>query len=86
MDTRRTLDPGRRGEPKAQLSISADITEKKKLEAQALRNQRLESLGTLAGGIAHDLNNVLAPILMSIALLKLKVSDESGSRLLAIWS
>lgn len=84
MDTRRTLIRDEQGAPKAQLSISADVTEKKKRDALALRNQRLESLGTLAGGIAHDLNNVLAPILMSIALLKLKVTDDSGQRLLAM--
>ncbi len=84
IDTRRTLIRDKLGAPKAQLTISADITEKKKRDATALRNQRLESLGTLAGGIAHDLNNVLAPILMSIALLKLKVDDESGQRLLAM--
>jgi two-component system cell cycle sensor histidine kinase/response regulator CckA len=84
IDTRRTLIRDEQGAPKAQLTISADITEKKKSDALALRNQRLESLGTLAGGIAHDLNNVLAPILMSIALLKLKVTDESGQRLLAM--
>ena len=83
VDTRRTLIRDPQGVPKAQLSISSDITEKKKREAMALRNQRLESLGTLAGGIAHDLNNVLAPILMSIALLRLKTEDESGRRLLA---
>ena len=83
VDTRRTLIRDPQGVPKGQLSISADITEKKKSEAMALRNQRLESLGTLAGGIAHDLNNVLAPILMSIALLRLKTEDESGRRLLA---
>jgi two-component system cell cycle sensor histidine kinase/response regulator CckA len=84
VETRRTLIRDELGAPKAQLSISVDVTEKKKRDALALRNQRLESLGTLAGGIAHDLNNVLAPILMSIALLKLKVSDESGQRLLAM--
>jgi two-component system cell cycle sensor histidine kinase/response regulator CckA len=84
IDTRRTLIRDEQGAPKAQLTISADVTEKKKRDAFALRNQRLESLGTLAGGIAHDLNNVLAPILMSIALLKLKVNDESGQRLLAM--
>jgi len=84
IDTRRSLIRDEKGAPKAQLSISADITDKKKRDALALRNQRLESLGTLAGGIAHDLNNVLAPILMSIALLKLKVSDESGQRLLSM--
>jgi PAS domain S-box-containing protein len=84
IDTRRSLIRDEQGAPKAQLTISADITEKKKRDAFALRNQRLESLGTLAGGIAHDLNNVLAPILMSIALLKLKVTDDSGQRLLAM--
>jgi len=47
-----------------------DLTEEKKLEAQYLRAQRMNSIGTLAGGIAHDLNNVLAPIMMSIELLK----------------
>ncbi|HEY1848987.1 MAG TPA: PAS domain-containing protein [Opitutaceae bacterium] len=84
LDTRRTLIRDDKGAPKAQLSISVDITEKKKREAVALRGQRLESLGTLAGGIAHDLNNVLAPILMSIALLKLKVNDEGGQKLLGM--
>jgi two-component system, cell cycle sensor histidine kinase and response regulator CckA len=84
VQTRRTLIRDEKGQPKAQLSIVADITERKKAEAQALRNQRLESLGTLAGGIAHDLNNVLAPIMMSIALLKLKVTDESGQKLLGM--
>ncbi len=83
-DTRRTLIRDAQGVPTTQLSINTDITEKKKNEANALRNQRLESLGTLAGGIAHDLNNVLAPILMAIALLKLKVSDDGGRRLLAM--
>jgi PAS domain S-box-containing protein len=47
-----------------------DITERKKLEQQFLRAQRMESIGTLAGGIAHDLNNILAPIMMAIELLK----------------
>jgi len=53
-----------------------DLTERKKLEAQYLRAQRMEGIGTLAGGIAHDLNNVLAPILMSIDLLKLDAGDD----------
>jgi PAS domain S-box-containing protein len=47
-----------------------DLTERKKLEQQFLRSQRMESIGTLAGGIAHDLNNILAPIMMSIQVLK----------------
>ena len=57
-----------------------DITEKKELEEQFLRAQRLESIGTLASGIAHDLNNVLAPITMSIAMLRGKMADASGLR------
>ncbi len=84
LDVRRSLIRDEKGAPKAQLSICADITEKKRAEVLALRNQRLESLGTLAGGIAHDLNNVLAPILMAITLLKMKVTDDGGRRLLVL--
>jgi PAS domain S-box-containing protein len=51
-------------------SIAEDITDRVRLEKQLLRTQRLESLGTLAGGIAHDLNNLLLPILMGVTLLK----------------
>ena len=47
-----------------------DLTEKKQLEAQFLRTQRMESIGTLASGVAHDLNNILAPILMGVSLLR----------------
>ncbi len=64
------------------VAVKEDITEKKKLESQLLRSQRMESIGTLAGGIAHDLNNVLAPLLISVELLKEKVSDDAGRRLL----
>ncbi|MGV3659642.1 MAG: PAS domain S-box protein, partial [Prosthecobacter sp.] len=63
------------GRPKQILAINKDITERKKIEQQHLRSQRMESIGTLAGGIAHDLNNVLAPILLSIDLLKLNEKD-----------
>lgn len=56
--------------PAAILVIEADVTEKKDRERQSLRAQRLESIGTLAGGIAHDLNNMLTPILMSAKLLR----------------
>lgn len=46
-------------------AIKQDISEKKSMEEKFLRAQRLESIGTLAGGIAHDLNNILSPILLS---------------------
>lgn len=59
-----------------------DMTERRKTEQQLLRAQRLESLGTLAGGIAHDLNNVLAPILAAVQLLKRRIPDERHQRLL----
>ncbi|MFN6537418.1 MAG: response regulator [Nostoc sp. EkiNYC01] len=66
------------------LVVNTDITQKKQLEAQFLRAQRLESIGTLASGIAHDLNNVLAPILMTAQLLEAQVHDERSRRLLPI--
>jgi PAS domain S-box-containing protein len=53
-----------------------DITERKKLETQLLRAQRLDSVGRLAGGIAHDLNNILLPILICPGLLRERVRDE----------
>jgi PAS domain S-box-containing protein len=46
-----------------------DITERKQMESSMIRTQRLESIGVLAGGIAHDLNNILSPILLSADLL-----------------
>lgn len=55
-----------------------DVTERKQLERQLLRSQRMESLGTLASGIAHDLNNVLTPILMSVQLLGMKYQDDQS--------
>jgi len=70
------------GRPKSQLVINTDLTEKKRLEAQFLRTQRLESLGTLASGIAHDLNNVLTPIMMAVYLLEGVVPKEARETLL----
>lgn len=59
-----------RHKPRAILAVNTDITEKKLLEAQFLRAQRMESIGTLASGIAHDLNNILTPILGAVQLLQ----------------
>ncbi|MGB3137917.1 MAG: ATP-binding protein, partial [Nodosilinea sp.] len=63
IESRWTLVRDSFGNPTAVLSVDTDVTERKQLEAQFLRAQRLESLGTLASGIAHDLNNILTPIL-----------------------
>jgi len=54
--------------------VAEDVTDRKRLERHVLRAQRLESVGTLAGGIAHDINNALAPILTSIGLLRLELA------------
>ena len=69
--------------PKSILEIHTDVTEKKLLEEKFLRIQRLESLGILAGGIAHDLNNILTPIVLSIQSLKKKWDDVSSRNNLA---
>ena len=63
------------GNPKSILTVDTDITEKKQLEAQFLRAQRLDSLGILASGVAHDLNNILTPILGVAQLLPIKVKN-----------
>ncbi len=70
------------GRPRSILAIDTDVTERKKLETQLLRAQRMESIGTLAGGVAHDLNNVLTPIILSIELLATKLTSEEDQRLI----
>jgi len=80
VQSRWTLVQNYRQQPQSILIVNSDITEKKQLEAQFLRAQRMESIGTLAGGIAHDLNNVLAPILMSVQLLALSIPDDDRSQ------
>jgi PAS domain S-box-containing protein len=63
------------GSPRSVLAINTDVTERKKIEAQFLRAQRVESIGTLAGGLAHDLNNLLSPIVLSVSLLRDALPD-----------
>jgi two-component system, cell cycle sensor histidine kinase and response regulator CckA len=72
------------GIAKSVLIVNTDVSEKKQFEAQLLRTQRVESIGTLAGGIAHDLNNVLAPVLMSVEMLRPKLKDEQSARMISI--
>lgn len=79
---RKSLIKDEQGNPVEMGGIATDITERKNLEKQILRNQRMESLGTLAGGIAHDLNNVLAPITLSLSILRKKLPDEQSQKML----
>src|SRR6185436_13373281 len=65
------------------LIINTDATERTKLQLQFLRAQRLESIGTLAGGIAHDLNNVLTPIMVAIGMLSESEHDQERLDILA---
>ncbi|MGI8437567.1 MAG: PAS domain S-box protein [Chthoniobacterales bacterium] len=82
--TRWTLVRDERGQPKCKLVINTDITEQKKIEEQFLRAQRLESIGTLASGVAHDLNNVLVPIMMAAPILRETTDPEERERFLNI--
>ncbi len=75
IDSRWTLVRDEKSQPKAVLLVNTDMTEANRLKNQFLRAQRLESVGILASGIAHDLNNILSPILMGLGVIK----EESGS-------
>jgi two-component system, cell cycle sensor histidine kinase and response regulator CckA len=75
IESRWTLVCDRDGKPQSILTVDTDITEKKQLEYQFFRTQRLESIGTLASGIAHDLNNILTPILISAQMLPLRFPE-----------
>jgi PAS domain S-box-containing protein len=82
VETRCSIIKDSAGIPRSILAVMTDITEKRAMQRQYLRAQRMESLGTLASGIAHDLNNVLTPIMGSIQLLGLKLNDEKSKTLL----
>ena len=82
VENRRTVLRNASGEVKGYLSFDIDITDRKKRELAARRSQRLESIGTLAGGIAHDLNNVLTPILMGARLLATGRAKGESQKLL----
>ena len=80
VEARWTLVHDERGRPSSILAINTDITERKSLEAQFLRAQRMESLGTLAGGVAHDLNNLLVPIMITTSAM---IEEETDARRMA---
>jgi PAS domain S-box-containing protein len=76
VESRWTLVRDHAGNPTSILVINTDITERKRLESQFLRTQRMESIGRLVGGIAHDLGNLLVPILLGVKVLKRRESDD----------
>jgi PAS domain S-box-containing protein len=86
VSSRRSLLKDGLGNPKSILIVETDITEQKQLEAQFFRAQRLGSLGTLASGIAHDLNNILTPILGIVEILPILFPelDDRTQNLLTI--
>jgi two-component system cell cycle sensor histidine kinase/response regulator CckA len=86
VESRWTLVRDDEGQPKFVLVVSTDVTGKKQLEAQFFRAQRIESIGTLASGIAHDLNNILTPVLATAQLLQIKLVnlDERSLRMLKL--
>lgn len=84
VESRWTLVLNDQGQPDYVLIINTDITERKRNEEHLFRAQRMESIGTLAGGVAHDLNNILSPILMSVDMLMQDGPDENLTRWLSI--
>lgn len=82
-DSSWTLTLDGQGEPETLFTVNTNITDRKREEAILLRAQRLDSLGTFAGGLAHDLNNVLTPILTSAQLLAEQEADPLRQRLLS---
>lgn len=83
IESRRSLILNENGTPLSQLVIDTDITEEKHRRRAEQRSQRLESIGTLASGIAHDLNNVLTPITMGASLLNRAPDREDRKELIA---
>ena len=82
--SRWTLLRDEAGNPKRILITDTDITEKKTLEATLLRSQRMEGIGALASGVAHDLNNALAPVIMSADILEASPEKEDRDKFLEI--
>lgn len=77
-----TLTNNESGKPISICIVANDITEKKKLASQSIKAQRIEILGTMARGIAHDLNNVFSPIIISTDVLKMRTKDEKSQEIL----
>jgi len=60
--------------------VAADIKEEKRLEKRLLQSQKMEAVGTLAGGVAHDLNNILSGLVSYPELLLMDIPEDSPLR------
>jgi len=82
VESRWTLVRDEAGRPQKILSISHDITSQKKMEAQLMRAERLQTIGTLSSGVAHDLNNIFAPFLVGLPILREEIRTRETRDLL----
>jgi PAS domain S-box-containing protein len=81
--SRWTLLPDAAGRPRSRLVINTDVTEKKATEAKLIRAQRMENIHRLASGVAHDLNNIFAPLTTGLDLLCMSYPEIPDEALLA---
>lgn len=84
VDSRWTLVKDEQDLPQSVLAVCTNITQKKMLEAQFLRSQRMEVIGTMASGIAHDLNNILTPIVVATPMLRRKLPPNVDQELFRV--
>lgn len=84
VETRRSLIRDEEGRPVAQLSLSLDISERRRLEDRLMRTQRMENIAMLATGFALELNNVLAPILLASPILRDRAESPQERSLLEL--
>ena len=78
VESRWRIVQGKNGSPRKILIVNTDITAKKRFESQFIKTQKMESIALLTGGIAHDLQNILAPVAMSIGLLREELKDQTS--------
>jgi two-component system, cell cycle sensor histidine kinase and response regulator CckA len=79
---RLTITAVEAGKREGAVVMHVDISQERQMHLQSLRSQRLESIGTLAAGIAHDLNNVLTPIVMGADLIESNHLDSTEREVL----